>query len=69
MIAPEIWHVLFAAFGLGLGWYLKHQSIEVPPEILTAIEELLAQKNQQQGRGILQELLDAAKATLQRPNP
>lgn len=68
MIGPELWHILFAAFGLGLGWYLKHQSIKVPPEILTALEGLLAQKHQQQSRGLLQELLDAAKTTLQRPN-
>jgi tartrate dehydratase alpha subunit/fumarate hydratase class I-like protein len=62
MIQPEILHLVFAAAGLALGWYLKHQSIKVPPDVLAAIEDLLARKQQTQGHTFLQDLLEAARA-------
>ena len=37
MMQPEILHVVFAVVGLALGWYLKHQSIKVPPDVLTGV--------------------------------
>jgi hypothetical protein len=61
MIQPEILHVVFAAVGLALGWYLKHQSIKVPPDVLAVVEELLARKQQTQGHTFLLDLLEAAK--------
>jgi hypothetical protein len=69
MIQPEIWHVVFAAVGLALGWYLKHQSIKVPPEVLTVVEDLLARKQQDHSRNLLQDLLDAVKSSLSASKP
>ena len=69
MIQPEIWHVLFAAVGLALGWYLKHQSIKVPPEVLSVVEDLLAHKQQDHSRNLLQDLLDAVKTSLSASKP
>ena len=64
MIQPEILHIVFAVVGLAVGWYIKHQSIKVPPEVLTVVEELLTKKQQDQNRNLLQDLLDAVKASL-----
>lgn len=69
MIQPEIWHIAFTIGGLALGWYLKHQSIKVPPDVLAAVEDLLARKQQEQNRSLLQDLLDAVKQTGKVANP
>lgn len=69
MIQPEIWHVLFAVVGLAVGWYLKHQSIKVPSEVLTVVEDLLARKQQDHSRNLLQDLLDAVKSSLSASKP
>jgi len=69
MIQPEIWHIVFAVVGLAVGWYIKHQSIKVPPEVLTVVEELLTRKQQDQSRNLLQDLLDAVKASLSASKP
>jgi len=69
MIQPEILHSVFAVVGLAVGWYIKHQSIKVPPEVLTVVEELLTRKQQDQSRNLLQDLLDAVKASLSASKP
>jgi hypothetical protein len=57
---PEILHLIFTLIGLGLGWYIKHQSISVPSEVLSLVERLLAVKQHQQAQGYLQDLLHGA---------
>jgi hypothetical protein len=69
MIQPEIWHILFAVVGLAVGWYVKHQSIKVPPEVLTVVEDLLARQQQDHSRNLLQDLLDAVKSSLSAAKP
>jgi hypothetical protein len=57
MIPPEILHILFTVGGLALGWYIKHQSIKIPPEVLAVVEQLLAEELHGQTRDRLQALL------------
>jgi hypothetical protein len=60
MIPPEVLHVLFTAAGLLLGWYLKHQSGKLPPEVQALVGQLLARRQEQQARDLLHELLGTA---------
>jgi hypothetical protein len=60
MIPPEVLHVVFTAAGLLLGWYLRHQSGQLPPEVQALVGQLLARRQEQQARDLLHELLSAA---------
>jgi hypothetical protein len=61
-MAPEVLHLIFVLVGLGLGWYLKHHSLGIPPDILQALQKLLAQKQQQDGHGLLKDFLNSLSA-------
>jgi hypothetical protein len=56
-VSPEILHVIFTLLGIGLGWYVRHSSLGVSPEVLSAVQQLLSQQKQQQAHGLLQDLL------------
>jgi hypothetical protein len=56
-VSPEVLHVIFTLLGIGLGWYVRHSSLGVSPEVLSAVQQLLSQQKQQQAHGLLQDLL------------
>jgi hypothetical protein len=56
-VSPEVLHVIFTLLGIGLRWYVRHSSLGVSPEVLSAVQQLLSQQKQQQAHGLLQELL------------
>lgn len=56
-VSPEVLHVIFTLLGIGLGWYVRHSSLGVSPEVLSAMQQLLSQQKQQQAHGLLQDLL------------
>lgn len=61
-MSPEILHLIFTGAGVALGWYLKHQSIRTPPELLAFLEQHLSGLKQRRAVGLLQELLNESKA-------
>jgi hypothetical protein len=66
---PELLHLLFAVLGAGLGWYARHASLGVSPEVLTLVEKLLATRKEGQARGLLRDLLDEFQAASAPPPP
>jgi hypothetical protein len=56
-VSPEVLHLVFTLLGMGLGWYLRHYSLGVSPEVLAAVQQLLSRQKQQQAHGLLQNLL------------
>lgn len=61
LLSPEVLHLLFAVGGAVLGWVARHHSLGVSPDVLAAVEQLLARQRQQQAHGLLQDLLDKAR--------
>lgn len=58
-MGPEVLHLVCTLIGVGLGWYIRHQSIGVPAEVLEALQQLFASKQKKDSQGLLQELLQA----------
>ncbi len=56
-VSPEVLHLVFTLLGIGLGWYVRHHSLGVSPEVLAAVQQLLARQKQQQAHSYLQDLL------------
>jgi hypothetical protein len=67
LISPEVLHLLFALLGAGLGWYARHSSINVAPEVLALVEKLLSRQKEDQAHGQLQDLLDKARTPPAKP--
>jgi hypothetical protein len=59
IFSPEVLHVVFTLLGLGLGWYVRHHSLGIAPEVLSAVQQLLSNQKQQQAHSLLQDLLSA----------
>jgi hypothetical protein len=64
---PELLHLLFALLGAGLGWYARHASLGVSPEVLTLVEKLLARRKEGQAHSLLRDLLDEFQAAAAPP--
>jgi hypothetical protein len=56
-VSPEVLHLVFTLLGAALGWYVRHSSLGVSPEVLGALQALLSRQKQQQAHGLLQDLL------------
>jgi hypothetical protein len=66
---PEVLHLLFALLGAGLGWYVRHASLGVSPEVLSLVEKLLARQKEGQAHGLLRDLLAGFEAQATPPPP
>jgi hypothetical protein len=66
-VSHEVLHVIFTLLGMGLGWYVRHHSLGVSPEVLAAVQQLLSRQKQRQAHGLLQDLL--AQVPLPPPPP
>lgn len=64
LIDSEVWHVVFAAAGAALGWWLRtRQTPGVPAEVASLVEALLAKRKQQQTQTQIDELLSSLRQT------
>jgi hypothetical protein len=68
---PEVLHLVFAACGALLGWWLRGQQTGggVPADLADALRTLLDRKKQQEAHGALEELLSALRAQQAAPPP
>jgi hypothetical protein len=56
-VSPEVLHLVFTLLGMGLGWYVRHYSLGVSPEVLATLQQLMARQKQQQTHSLLQDLI------------
>jgi hypothetical protein len=66
-LCPEVLHVIFTLLGLGLGWYVRHHSLGIAPEVLSVVQQLLSTQKQQQAHSLLQDLLGQVVPPLSPP--
>jgi hypothetical protein len=60
-MSAEVVQLLFALAGAALGWYVRHRSASLPPEVVSVVKTLLDRRQQRQAHSLLEELLDAAR--------
>jgi hypothetical protein len=59
-MTPEILHLIFTAVGLFLGWYVRHNSLGIPAELLGAVKDLHINAQKSTWLGYLNDILGAA---------
>jgi hypothetical protein len=51
-------HLIFGVAGTLLGWYLRHHSLGVSPDLVDALGKIAARHKENQAQGLLQDLLE-----------
>lgn len=60
-MTPEVLHLIFAIFGLAVGWYVRHHSLGISPDVLAVVQKLIANQKESQIKDLLQGLIDSLR--------